>query len=88
MVLSVLLQLLQEDIIAFVKNELQMIQIVLSQGNADYLETQKKHEEVGDFGEEKQIRIRRTAFLKITLQFLRRMNHNELAESIQSSKAS
>uniref|UniRef100_A0A3B4FLA5 NACHT domain-containing protein n=1 Tax=Pundamilia nyererei TaxID=303518 RepID=A0A3B4FLA5_9CICH len=37
-----------------------MIQIVLSQGNSDYLETQKKHEEVGDFGEEKQIRIRRT----------------------------
>ncbi|XP_026047750.1 NACHT, LRR and PYD domains-containing protein 3-like [Astatotilapia calliptera] len=75
--------LLQEDIIAFVKNELQMIQSVLSQGNSDYLETQKKHE-VGDVGEEKQIRIRRMAFLKITLQFLRRMNHNELAESIQS----
>lgn len=85
MVLSVLLQLLQEDIIAFVKNELQMIQSVLSQGNSDYLETQKKHE-VGDVGEEKQIRIRRMAFLKITLQFLRRMNHNELAKSIQSSK--
>lgn len=85
MVLSVLLQLLQEDIIAFVKNELQMIQSVLSQGNSDCLETQEKHE-VGDVGEEKQIRIRRTAFLKITLQFLRRMNHNELAKSIQSSK--
>lgn len=70
------------------KNELQMIQSVLSQGNSDYFETQKKHEEVGDFDEEKQIRIRRTAFLKITLQFLRRMNHNELAESIQSSKTS
>ncbi|XP_025753713.1 LOW QUALITY PROTEIN: protein NLRC3-like [Oreochromis niloticus] len=76
--------LLQENIIAFVKNELQMIQRVLSQGNSDYLETQKKHEEVGDFGEEKQIRIRRTAFLKITLQFLRRLNHNKLAESLQS----
>lgn len=71
------------------KNELQMIQSVLSQGNSDYLETQKKHE-VGDVGEEKQIRIRRMVFFffffKITLQFLRRMNHNELAESIQSSK--
>uniref|UniRef100_A0A3Q4ME19 NACHT domain-containing protein n=1 Tax=Neolamprologus brichardi TaxID=32507 RepID=A0A3Q4ME19_NEOBR len=83
--LSVLLQLLQENIIAFVKNELQRIQSVLNQGNSDYLETQKKHEEVEDFGEEKQIRIRRTAFLKITLQFLRRMNHNELAESLQKT---
>lgn len=80
------IQLLEENIAGFVKTELKRIQRILSQDDSEYLETGSEVEEMGDIKKKKQLRSSRTAFLEITLHFLRRMNQEELAESLQSSK--
>ncbi|XP_026048860.1 NACHT, LRR and PYD domains-containing protein 12-like isoform X2 [Astatotilapia calliptera] len=76
--------LLEENIAGFVKTELKRIQRILSQDDSEYLETGSEVEEMGDIKKKKQLRSSRTAFLEITLHFLRRMNQEELAESLQS----
>lgn len=68
------------------KTELKRIQRILSQDDSECLETGSEVEEMGDIKKKKQLRSSRTAFLEITLHFLRRMNQEELAESLQSSK--
>lgn len=67
------------------KNELKKFQRVLS---SDYptLVNQKEEEEVLDAVKEEQRRSSREALLKITLYFLKRMNQDELADGLQSSK--
>ncbi|XP_024654740.2 protein NLRC3 isoform X14 [Maylandia zebra] len=67
--------LLEDNIITFVKDELKKIQKVLS---PDYLECFESQRE----DERKQ--SSREAFVKITLDFLRRMKQEELAECLQS----
>ncbi|XP_062299141.1 NLR family CARD domain-containing protein 3-like [Scomber scombrus] len=79
-------QLLEENIITFVKNELKRVQRVLSPDNPKGLEGQSEDEEMLDSGEDEQGRNSREAFLKITLHFLRRMKQEELADHLQSSK--
>ncbi|XP_031171258.1 NACHT, LRR and PYD domains-containing protein 4E-like isoform X2 [Sander lucioperca] len=69
--------LLEENIVTFVKNELKKFQKVLS---PDYPECSQSQSE--DQDEEQ--RSSREAFLKITLQFLRRMKQEELADRLQS----
>ncbi|XP_071370010.1 protein NLRC3-like [Centroberyx affinis] len=82
--LDSIFMLLEENIITFVKNELKRIQMVLSPDYPECLERQREDEEVLDDEEEEQRRSSREAFLQITLQFLRRMKQEELADSLQS----
>uniref|UniRef100_A0A3P9D528 B30.2/SPRY domain-containing protein n=1 Tax=Maylandia zebra TaxID=106582 RepID=A0A3P9D528_9CICH len=70
--------LLEDNIITFVKDELKKIQKVLS---PDYLECFESQRE----DERKQ--SSREAFVKITLDFLRRMKQEELAECLQKLQA-
>ncbi|XP_078032431.1 NLR family CARD domain-containing protein 3-like isoform X1 [Epinephelus lanceolatus] len=79
--------LLEENILTFVKNELKKIQKVLSSDYPECLESQREDEEgleVLDGEDEEQRRSSREAFLKITLNFLRRMKQEELADCLQS----
>ncbi|KAM6893427.1 NLR family CARD domain-containing protein 3-like isoform 2-T2 [Xenentodon cancila] len=69
--------LLEDNIVKFVKNELKKIQRVLS---PDYPESLENLLE--DKDEEQ--RRSREAFVKITVNFLRRMKQEELAEHLQS----
>ena len=73
-----LFQLLEENIISFMKDELKKIQSVLSPDHPECLLSQSEDGE--------QMRSSREAFLKITLYFLRRMKQDELANRLQSSK--
>ncbi|XP_026217388.1 protein NLRC3-like isoform X2 [Anabas testudineus] len=76
--------LLEEEMITFVKKELKKIQKVLS---PDFLARSRKEiedEEALDGEDEEQRRSSREAFLKITLNFLRRMKQEELADCLQS----
>uniref|UniRef100_A0A669BG51 B30.2/SPRY domain-containing protein n=1 Tax=Oreochromis niloticus TaxID=8128 RepID=A0A669BG51_ORENI len=72
--LDSIFMLLEDNIITFVKNELKKIQKVLSPGYPECLESQREDDEQ---------RSRREAFVKITLDFLRRMNEEELADRLQ-----
>ncbi len=79
-------QLLEENIVTFVRNELKKFQKVLSRDYPECLEGQCQDEEVVDGEEEEQRRSSREAFLKITLQFMKRMKQEELADSLKNSK--
>uniref|UniRef100_G3PSU6 FISNA domain-containing protein n=1 Tax=Gasterosteus aculeatus TaxID=69293 RepID=G3PSU6_GASAC len=74
---NVLFQLLEENILTFVKNELKKLQKVVS---SDYPECLEKEDE--EVLEEQ--RRSREAFVKISVHFLRRMKQEELAERLQS----
>uniref|UniRef100_A0A669BKX1 B30.2/SPRY domain-containing protein n=1 Tax=Oreochromis niloticus TaxID=8128 RepID=A0A669BKX1_ORENI len=63
--------LLEDNIITFVKNELKKIQKVLSPDYPECLESQRSSS--------------REAFVKITVDFLRRMKQEELADRLQSN---
>uniref|UniRef100_G3N6N8 FISNA domain-containing protein n=1 Tax=Gasterosteus aculeatus TaxID=69293 RepID=G3N6N8_GASAC len=76
--MNVLFQLLEENILTFVKNELKKIQKVV---NSDYPECLEKED--GEVLDEEQRRSRE-AFVKISVHFLRRMKQEELAERLQS----
>uniref|UniRef100_G3N4V1 FISNA domain-containing protein n=1 Tax=Gasterosteus aculeatus TaxID=69293 RepID=G3N4V1_GASAC len=76
--IDVLFQLLEKNILTFVKNELKKIQKVVS---SDYPEcVEKEDEEVLD----EEQRRSREAFVKISVYFLRRMKQEGLAEHLQS----
>ncbi|XP_078147419.1 NLR family CARD domain-containing protein 3-like isoform X3 [Centroberyx gerrardi] len=81
--LDSIFKLLEENIVTFVKNELKRFQRALSPDYPECLDRQREDEELVD-GEEEEQRRSRKAFLKITLQFLRRMKQEELADSLQS----
>ncbi|XP_030591280.1 NACHT, LRR and PYD domains-containing protein 12-like [Archocentrus centrarchus] len=73
--LDSIFQLLEDNIITFVKDELKKIQKLLS---PDYPECLEREDE--------EQRSSREAFVKITLDFLRRMKQEELAERLQSKR--
>ncbi|XP_026157076.1 NLR family CARD domain-containing protein 3-like isoform X2 [Mastacembelus armatus] len=73
--------LLENHIVTFVKNELKKMQKVLTSGSP---ESQREDEEVLKGQDEEQRRSSREAFLKITLNFLRGMKQEELADCLQS----
>ncbi|XP_030574690.1 NLR family CARD domain-containing protein 3-like [Archocentrus centrarchus] len=83
--LDSIFMLLEDNIITFVKNELKKIQKLLSPDYPECLEIQRWDEEVLEGEDEEQRRSNREAFVKITLNFLRRMKQEELAEHLQSS---
>ncbi|CAI5669487.1 unnamed protein product [Oreochromis niloticus] len=68
--LDSIFMLLEDNIITFVKNELKKIQKVLSADYPECLESKRSSS--------------REAFVKITLNFLRRMKQEELADRLQS----
>ncbi|XP_068559075.1 NLR family CARD domain-containing protein 3-like isoform X4 [Cebidichthys violaceus] len=82
--LDSIFMLLEENMVTFVKNELKKIQKGLSSDNPECLESQREDEEVVEGEDEEQRRSSREAFLKITLNFLRRMKQEELADCLQS----
>ncbi|CAI5682340.1 unnamed protein product [Oreochromis niloticus] len=67
-----LFQMLEDNIITFVKNELKKIQKVLSPDYPECLETERSSS--------------REAFVKITADFLRRMKQEELADRLQRQR--
>lgn len=71
-----LLQLLKENITTFVADELKTIQRRLSCDGSESLKAE----------EEKELRDSREAFLKITVDFLRRMKQEGLADYLQSGE--
>ncbi|XP_061571545.1 NLR family CARD domain-containing protein 3-like [Cololabis saira] len=70
--------LLEDNIVLFVKNELKNIQRGLSPDYPESLEHLLQ-------GEDEEQRSSREVFVKITVNFLRRMKQEELAEHLQSS---
>ncbi|CAI5657081.1 unnamed protein product [Oreochromis niloticus] len=68
--LDSIFMLLEDNIITFVKNELKKIQKVLSPDYPECLESQRSSS--------------REAFVKITVDFLKRMKQEELADRLQS----
>nr|XP_033489820.1 NACHT, LRR and PYD domains-containing protein 3-like [Epinephelus lanceolatus] len=75
--------LLEKNIVTYVKNELKMFQKVLSTDYSKRLESERE-DEVLDGKAEEQWRSSREAFLKITLNFLRNMKQEKLADCLQS----
>ncbi|XP_061578784.1 protein NLRC3-like [Cololabis saira] len=73
--------LLEDNIVTFVKNELRKFQAVLSSDYPDSLESQAEALEGED---EEQRWSSREALVKITVNFLRRMEQEQLAEHLQS----
>uniref|UniRef100_A0A3B4GU88 NACHT, LRR and PYD domains-containing protein 12-like n=1 Tax=Pundamilia nyererei TaxID=303518 RepID=A0A3B4GU88_9CICH len=69
--------MLEDNIITFVKNELKKIQKLLSPDYPECLESQREEEE--------QRKRTRETFVKITLDFLRSMKQDELADRLQST---
>ncbi|XP_055361512.1 NACHT, LRR and PYD domains-containing protein 3-like [Betta splendens] len=82
--LDSIFMLLEENIATFVKKELKNIQKVLSSDYPECLEGQRDDEEELDGEDEEQRRSSRDAFLKVTMNFLRRMKQEELADCLQS----
>lgn len=77
-VYNVSAQLLEENICTFVKKELKKLHKVLSTDYPECLEHLKDEDE--------EQRSSSEAFLKITLNFLKRMKQKELAERLWSSR--
>ncbi|XP_028996938.1 NLR family CARD domain-containing protein 3-like isoform X2 [Betta splendens] len=82
--LDSIFMLLEENMVMFVKKELKKIQKVLSPDYPECLESQREDEEELDVEDEEQRRSSTDAFLKITVNFLRRMKQEELADCLQS----
>uniref|UniRef100_A0A3Q2USI3 B30.2/SPRY domain-containing protein n=1 Tax=Haplochromis burtoni TaxID=8153 RepID=A0A3Q2USI3_HAPBU len=74
---------LEGNVITFVKNELKKIQKVLSPNYRECLKRQKEDEEVLEGRDEEKRRSSKEAFLKIILDFLRKMDQEELADRLQ-----
>ncbi|XP_071346384.1 protein NLRC3-like isoform X2 [Trachinotus anak] len=82
--LDSIFMLLEENIVKFVKNELKKIQNLLGPDYPERLESQREDEEVLDGEDEVQRRSSREALVKMTVNFLRRMKQEELADCLQS----
>ncbi|KAM4600295.1 NACHT, LRR and PYD domains-containing protein 3-like [Fundulus diaphanus] len=84
--LDSIFMLLEDNIVTFVKKELKKIQKVLSLDDPDCSESQRDDEEVLEGEDEEQRRSSREALMKITVNFLRRMKQEELADRLQSKQ--
>ncbi|KAM4600286.1 NACHT, LRR and PYD domains-containing protein 4C-like [Fundulus diaphanus] len=82
--LDSIFMLLEDNIVTFVKKELNKIQKVLNPDDPDCSESQRDDKEVLEGEDEEQRRSSREALMKITLIFLRRMKQKELADCLQS----
>ncbi|XP_026050372.1 NLR family CARD domain-containing protein 3-like [Astatotilapia calliptera] len=82
--LDAIFMLLEIKMVNFVKTELRKIQKVLSADYPKCLESLRENDEMLENEDEEQRKSSRVAFLKITLQFLRRMKQRKLADHLQS----
>ncbi|XP_074523000.1 protein NLRC3-like [Halichoeres trimaculatus] len=78
--LDAIFTLLEDSIVAFVRHELKMFRKVL---DPEYPEKQEEDDEVTDGEEEGEISSNRDAFLSITLNFLRRIKQERLADTLK-----
>ncbi|CAJ1057988.1 NACHT%2C LRR and PYD domains-containing protein 1a-like [Xyrichtys novacula] len=76
-------KMLEEHIISFAKTELERFKRVLQQDDPEYLETRKEGEDVSNKEEELK-RSNREAFMKITLNYLRIMKQDAVADSLHN----
>ncbi|KAM9540304.1 NACHT, LRR and PYD domains-containing protein 3-like isoform 4-T5 [Salvelinus alpinus] len=81
--LASIFSLLEEKIMTFVKNELKMFKRILSPELPEGFESQKQDKEVVDAEDEKQESSAREGALKITLHVLRKINQNDLADTLE-----
>ncbi|XP_022617033.1 protein NLRC3-like, partial [Seriola dumerili] len=81
--LDSIFMLLEENMVTFVKNELKKMHKLLSPDYPECSGSQREDEEVLD-GEDEEQRRSREAFVKITVNFLRRMKQEQLADCLQS----
>ncbi|KAK2842761.1 hypothetical protein Q5P01_012961 [Channa striata] len=82
--LDSIFMLLEDNIVTFVKNQLKEIQRVLRGEYPECSESQREDEEVLGSEDEEQRRSSRESLVKITVNFLRRMKQEELADCLQS----
>ncbi|KAK2811557.1 hypothetical protein Q5P01_000199 [Channa striata] len=82
--LDSIFMLLMDNIVTFVKNQLKEIQRVLRADYPECSERQRQDEEVLDSEDEEQRKSSRESLVKITVNFLRRMKQEELADCVQS----
>ncbi|XP_032426067.1 NACHT, LRR and PYD domains-containing protein 5-like [Xiphophorus hellerii] len=76
---------LEDNIVTFLKNELKKIHKILSPDDPECSDSQRD-DEVLEGEDEEQRRSSREAVMKITLNFLRRMKQEELADRLQSKR--
>ncbi|XP_032426074.1 NLR family CARD domain-containing protein 3-like [Xiphophorus hellerii] len=81
--LDSIFMLLEDNIVTFVKKELKKIHKVLSPDYPERSENQRDDDEVLEGEDEEQRRMSREAVMKITLNFLRRMKQEKLADHLQ-----
>ncbi|XP_017294718.1 NACHT, LRR and PYD domains-containing protein 12 [Kryptolebias marmoratus] len=74
--------LLEERLSSFMKNELKRFKMMLDSDYQEASESPNEDKEVLDSGDEEQRKVRRDSFLKIALQFLRKMKQEDLADSL------
>nr|XP_033504860.1 NACHT, LRR and PYD domains-containing protein 12-like [Epinephelus lanceolatus] len=82
--LDSIFMLLEKNIVSFVKNELKRFHRIMNPDYPECLESQREDEKWLDGEDVKQRRSSREAFLNITLNFLRRMKQEELADCLQN----
>ncbi|KAM4600188.1 protein NLRC3-like [Fundulus diaphanus] len=82
--LDSIFMLLEDNIVTFVKKELKNIQNILSTDDPDCSGSQRDDKDVLEGEDEEQKRCCREALMRITLNFLRKMKLEELADRLQS----
>lgn len=70
----------------FVKNELRKLKKAVESDGSGFSETLRDEDEVMGGVEERWRQSNREAVLEMTMNFLRRMKQEEIADSLQSSK--
>ncbi|KAL0970621.1 hypothetical protein UPYG_G00244570 [Umbra pygmaea] len=86
--LSSIFNLLEQNIMTFIKKELKRFKTKLSSDLPECFEGQRKDEEVVDSEDGKQESSAKEGALKITLHFLRNMNQEKLADALEESELS
>ncbi|KAL4009242.1 hypothetical protein ACER0C_003094 [Sarotherodon galilaeus] len=81
--LDSIFMLLEDNIITFVKNELKKIHKTFNQSSLVF-ESSQKEDEISEDEDKELRRSTKNAFLRITLNFLRRMKQEQLADHLQS----
>ncbi|XP_023193637.1 NACHT, LRR and PYD domains-containing protein 12-like [Xiphophorus maculatus] len=84
--LDSIFMMLEDKIVTFLKNELKKIHKILSTDYPECSESQREDDEVLEGEDEEQRRSSREAVMKITLNFLRRMKQEELADRLKSKR--
>ncbi|KAK6300014.1 hypothetical protein J4Q44_G00300470, partial [Coregonus suidteri] len=84
--LASIFSLLEENMMTFVKNELNRFKRILSPEFPEGFGSQKQNKEVVDAEDEKQESSAREGALKITLHILRKMNQKELADTLEKNE--